>query len=119
MEIKGPGSKKPNFDPVDKARQTDKAARFEGKIKPESKAATSSAAKAALDGLKAQFTKRDLDDGAKVDTVIQHAVSEVLLGGLPQNLQLPAGDREVVAGMMANDPIIRGKLMNLLRRTLE
>ena len=81
-------------------------------------ATPSSTAAATLEKLKGQFSKRDLEDGAKVETIINSAIDEVLLSG-PESLRLPPGGRRAVADLMSNDPLIREKMMNLLRKTLE
>ena len=123
MEIKPPNFGKRPLDPAttEKKNAADKSGKFEGRLKAGENvsAASSSTAAATLEKLKAQFSKSDLEDGPKAETILNRAIDEVLLGGLPENLQLPAGDRRAVADFMAKDPVIRERMMNLLRKTLE
>jgi hypothetical protein len=122
MDIKPPSSKKPSLDPAtnQKTDAAEKSGKFQGRMKTESSvnATPSSTAAATLEKLKGRFSKRDLEDGTKVETIINSAIDEVLLSG-PESLRLPAGGRRAVADLMNNDPLIREKMMNLLRKTLE
>ncbi len=122
MDIKPPlSSRKPSLDPsaLEKTNSAEKSGKFEAQVRSErSEPAPSSTAASALSNLKARFSKRDLEDSTKVETVLNGAIDEVL-GGLPENLQLPSGGRQAVTDLMAKDPVIRGRLMNLLRNTLD
>jgi hypothetical protein len=121
MDIKPPSSKKPSLDPTtgQKTNTAEKTGKFQGRMKTEATNATpSSTAAATLEKLKGRFSKHDLEDGTKVETIINSAIDEVLLSG-PESLHLPAGGRRAVADLMSNDPLVREKMLNLLRKTLE
>src|SRR5262245_51903881 len=120
MEIKPP-NRRPSLDPTSAADNTnaaEKTGKFEGRVKGEKNvsAPSSTSAAATLEKLKAKFSKHDLQDSAKAEKILNGAIDEVLLGGLPENMQLPAGGRQAVADFMAKDPVIREKMMNLLRK---
>lgn len=120
MEINRPGFNKP-IDPAaaEKTNAAEKSGKFEERMKAGGGVHQTSAstASATLERLKERFSKRDLEDKTKVESLINSAIDEVLLSG-PATSQLPAGGRKAVADVMAGDPTIREKMLNLLRKTL-
>jgi hypothetical protein len=119
MEIKPPGPGIPAFDPSQNPGSVEsKTGKFEGKLHAggtDSPAAHSPA----VQELKSLFTKRDLDDSGKLDSVLNCAVRKLMLDELPQSAQLGESDKKFLADWMAKDPVIQGRLMSFLRGILD
>jgi len=54
-----------------------------------------------------------------LDSILNCAVRELMLGELPQGLQLGENDKRFLTDWMAKDPMIQEKLMSFLRRILD
>ena len=119
MEIKPPGSGRPAFDPSPNTGPVEsKTGKFENKL-PAGATDKPSSLTAAVNELKGLFSKRDLDDSAKLDSVLNTAARKLMLDELPQAAQLGESDKKFLADWMAKDPVIRGKLMSFLRGILD
>ena len=119
MEIKptGPGANLPsvsnNEQPVNKAFSSKQA-------EPTDAVAPSSHDSLPLSSALAGYTKADLQDPAKVETMLSQCAGGLLGDSLGQsNFSLSAGESSYLAGWLQNDPAIRGKLLNYLERVLK
>jgi hypothetical protein len=69
--------------------------------------------------VRAQFSKADLQDPAKVETMLSQAADELVRSTLSDvNGRLPPGDSAYLSEWMRNDPTFRAKLLNYLQRVL-
>jgi hypothetical protein len=117
IKPKPPGTGRPAFDPSENTRSVElKTGKFENKLPG---ATESPALSAAVKELKGLYSKRDLDDSAKLDSVLNTAARKLMLDELPQAAQLGESDKKFLADWMAKDPVIQGKLMGFLRRILD
>ena len=120
MEIKPPGTGQPIFDPSQEAGSVEpKTGKFESKLQSAGAGESPSSLSPAVRELKSRFSKRDLDDKTKLDSILNCAVRELMLGELPQGLQLGENDKRFLTDWMAKDPMIQEKLMSFLRRILD
>ena len=119
MEIKPPGTGKPTFDPSQSPGGVDpKTAKFEGKLQRTSDGSPASLPPA-LSAFKSRFTKTDLEDSSKLDSIFKSAARELMVDQLPQAAQLGEADKQMLADYMSQDPVIQGKLLGLLRKILD
>jgi hypothetical protein len=116
MDIKPPG--KPALPSQNAGPVEPKTGKFEGKLNAGG-TDSSAALSPAVQELKSLFTKRDLDDSGKLDSVLNCAVRKLMLDELPQSAQLGESDKQFLADWMSKDPVILGKLMSFLRRILD
>jgi hypothetical protein len=120
MEIKPPGTGQPIFDPSQNAGSVEqKTGKFEAKLQSAAGSESPSSLSSAVRELKSRFSKHDLDDNTKLDSILNCAVRELMLDKLPQGLQLGESHKQFLTAWMAKDPVIQAKLMPLLRRILD
>jgi hypothetical protein len=124
MEIKPPGSGKPNFKPTDEiqkiSKKTDKpfsVERPQGSHVQEA-SLTEKAQQAHFAAVKAQFSKTDLRNPQKVELVVRASVQELLTTEFPKARFRNDQDRKNFVELMANDPLFRGKLLGHLEKLL-
>ena len=118
--IKPPGTSKPAFEPSQNAGPVEsKHDKFGGKLQRAAGDATPSTLSPAVSALKSRFTKRDLEDSTKLDSILSCAVRELMLDEMPQGLQLGEAHKQFLTDWMAKDPAIQAKLMGFLRRVLD
>src|SRR5262245_62067726 len=98
MEIRGPKPSDPlqNTSPVES-----KTGKFAGKAQQPAGNGTTSTLPEAVRNLKARFTKQDLNDSTKVQSVLNAAAHELMLSELPPALQLKGADKQMVAGWLS------------------
>ena len=65
-----------------------------------------------------EFRRADLADAAKVDTIV-HRSAEELVRAQPASANLAPAQQKEIADWIANDPLMRGKILNYLERTLQ
>src|SRR5215468_385404 len=103
MEIKPPGSGKPAFDPSQNTEAVEsKFGKFESKLQ-RTGSDSPSPLTPAVSAFKSRFTKRDLDDSSKRDSILNSAVRELMVDELPQASQLNEADKQFLADWMAKD----------------
>lgn len=124
MEIKPPGSGKPNFKPTDEtqkiSKKTDKSFSV-GRTQSDplqGASLTEKAQKAHFAGVTAQFSKTDLRNPQKVEIVVRESVQELLKTEFPKARFATEEDRKNFVELMANDPLFRGKLLGHLEKLL-
>jgi hypothetical protein len=116
MEIKPPGTGQPV--PPNPGAAESKPGKFESKVQRtggESPASLSPAVSA----LKSRFSKRDLDDSSKLESIFNTAVRELMIDDLPQAAKLGDADKQFLTDWMAKDPMIQNKLLGFLRKVLD
>lgn len=124
MEIKPPGSGKPNFRPTDDTQKisktTDKAFSLERpQTDPlQSASLTEKAQQAHFSAVTAQFSKTDLRNPQKVELVVRASVQELIQTEFPKARFASEQDRKNFVELMANDPLFRGKLLGHLEKLL-
>lgn len=124
MEIKPPGSGKPNFKPTDQtqktSKKTDKAFSIDrSQTGPLHGASfTEKTQKAHFSGVASQFSKTDLRNPQKLELVVRASVQELLQTEFPKARFASDEDRKGFVELMANDPLFRGKLLGHLEKLL-
>jgi len=117
MEIKR--TEKSTFEPPKKTESVEsKSPKFEGKLRAAG-ADVPSPTSPAVSALKSRFSKSDLEDSAKLDSILNSAVRELMVDQLPQAQQLGEADKQFLTNWMLKDPLILGRLMNLLKNILD
>jgi len=72
-----------------------------------------------LAALKTQFRKADLQDPAKVETMLTHCTGELLESAIGRmNSPISEADTAYLGDWLRNDPSIRGKLLSYLEQVL-
>lgn len=118
--IKPPGTGKPAFDPSQNVGSVEsKPDKFAEKLQRTAGEVQPSMSSPGVSALKSRFTKRDLDDSTKLDSIFSSAVRELMLDKMPQGLQLGEANKQFLTDWMAKDPVIQGKLMGFLRKVLD
>ncbi len=124
MEIKPPGSGKPNFKPTDEtqkiSKKTDKSFSV-GRPKSaplQGASLTEKAQQAHFAGVRSQFSKKDLQNPQKLENVVRASVQELLKTEFPKARFANEDDRKNFVELMANDPLFRGKLVGHLEKLL-
>jgi hypothetical protein len=116
MEIKPTGP--PQFPAVSRTDETRNKTAFTGAEKSTAGEAISETGQP-LGSLRAQFSKADLQDPAKLDIILSRAADELVRSTLTDvNGRLSQADSAYVSDWMRNDPTFRGKLLNYLQRVL-
>jgi hypothetical protein len=70
-------------------------------------------------GVAASFQRSDLQDPAKLETMMSQCASELVGSALGQvNGQLPPADTQYLTEWLQNDPTIRARVLNCLQRVL-
>ena len=122
MEIKPPGSGKPNFKPTDEtqktSKKTDKAFSIDRSQTLHGASFTEKTQKAHFSGVAAQFSKTDLRNPQRVELVVRASVQELLQTEFPKARFASDEDRKGFVELMANDPLFRGKLLGHLEKLL-
>ena len=120
MDIKRSGPPKP-VDPSQSAGpvESTKTGKFEGKLQAASGKQTPSSLSPVISELKSRFSKSDLEDSTKLDSILNYTIRELMLGQLPQALQLGESDKQVLVDFMSKEPPIQEKVMSFLRRVLD
>ena len=124
MKIDPPGSGKPNFSPVDENQKISKrperpfsVGRFQtGPLKGAS--LTEKAQQAHFPGVVAQFSKNDLRNPQKVETVVRSSVQELIQTEFPQARFSSEEARKNFVELVASDPLFRSKLLGHLEKLL-
>jgi hypothetical protein len=120
MEIKKTGSGIPAVDSSQNTGSVEQTrGQFGAKLQPPVSNETPSKMSAVVASLKSRFSRRDLDNSTKTESIVNTAVRELMLDDLPQAAQLGESDKEFLANTMAKDPVISGRVMNFLKQTLE
>jgi len=123
MEIKPPGSGKPNLNPVDEnLKVTKKSEKSFSVNRPDSLEKASLTEKAQgsrFAGVSAQFSNADLKDTNKVEVVLRSSIQELLQTEFPNAAFPSERDRENFIELMAKDPLFRGKLLGHLEKILK
>jgi hypothetical protein len=124
MEIKPPGSGKPNFNPADETQKISKKTEKTFSVgRPQSDplkgaSLTEKAQQAHFTGVKGQFSKTDLRSPQKLEQVVRASVQELLATEFPKAHFANEQDRKNFVELMANDPLFRGKLLGHLEKLL-
>ena len=124
MEIKPPGSGKPNFKPTDETQKVSKTTEKSFSVgRPQADplqgaSLTQKAQQAHFAGVTAQFSKTDLRNPQKVELVVRASVQELLKTEFPEARFANEEDRKRFVELMATDPLFRGKLLGHLEKLL-
>ena len=70
-------------------------------------------------GVQSAYTRSDLNDPARRPAVIRSALAELLESDVPAALGLTQEDRANLIEWMAEDPLIRSRVIQHLERALE
>lgn len=119
MEIKPPGSGKPFFGPSKESRETVKKPDKTFPKKQEVPSTAHQASTNGLSGVTAQFKKKDLEDPKKTESIVGSALDELIRTQFSEMMQIPKSGRKLVADWMANDPIVRSRIVNYLKKVLK
>jgi hypothetical protein len=125
MEIKPPGSGKPNFKPTDETQKVSKTTEKSFSVgRPQADplqgaSLTQKAQQAHFAGVTAQFSKTDLRNPQKVELVVRASVQELLKTEFPKARFANEEDRKNFVELMASDPLFRGKLLGHLEKLLK
>src|SRR5262245_62064531 len=120
MEIKKTGSGIPAVDSSQNTGSVEQTrGQFGAKLQQPVSNESHSKMSAAVASLRSRFSRRDLDDSTKTESIVNTAVRELMVDDLPQIVPLGEADKEFLTNWMAKDPVILGKMMNFLRNTLE
>jgi hypothetical protein len=71
-----------------------------------------------LQRVASQFTKEDLRNPDKVDTVLRSAVDELILNSCSNVAAISEPGRRLLSDWLASDPIVRGRLRSYLEKIL-
>ena len=124
MEIKPPGSGKPNFKPTDETQKTSKKSEKTFSLGQPHNAPlqgaslTDKAQQAHFAGVIAQFSKSDLRNPQKVELVVRESVQELLKTEFPKARFASEEDRRNFVELMANNLLFRDKLLGHLEKLL-
>ena len=124
MEIKPPGSGKPNFKPTDETQKISKKTEKSFSVgRPQADplqgaSLTERAQQAHFAGVTGQFSKTDLRNPQMVELVVRASVQELLKTEFPKARFANDEDRKNFVELMANDPLFRGKLLGHLEKLL-
>jgi hypothetical protein len=118
MEIKHSGPIQPlQWRGVDAAETSRRKGRFLSSQQAPSSA--DNAASSTLSGVRGAYRRKDLQDGSRRDAAVQDALEEMMKREFPAADALTPVERGQLAGWMAQDPMIRTRMVNYLERTLE
>ncbi len=116
MEIKPPGAGGVPFRPADKPADADKLRPFSGAV---SGAPAGEDSAPGLESLRGA-SKDDLQDPARAEALLQRCLADLLASAGSQFPQmLSAQDTQYLAGWLANDPTLRGKLRGYLEQVMK
>ncbi|MCI0625733.1 MAG: hypothetical protein L0387_29510 [Acidobacteria bacterium] len=124
MEIKPPGSGKPNFKPTDETQKISKKTEKTFSVERphadplQGASLTEKAQQAHFPGVSAQFSKKDLRNPQTVEVVVRTSVQELIQTEFPKARFASEEDRKNFVELMANDPLFRGKLLGHLEKLL-
>jgi hypothetical protein len=118
--IKPPGIGKPAFEPPQNTGPVEsKSDKFGDKVQRAAGEAIPSLLSSAVNVLKSRFTKHDLDDSTKLDSILSFTVRELMLDKMPQGLQLGESHKQFLTDWMTKDPVIQKKVTDFLRKVLD
>ena len=124
MKITPPDFGKPTFQPGDENQKISKKPEKPFSVDrrsaapPEGASLTEKAQQAHFPGVTAQFSKADLRNPQKVETVLRTSVEELIQTEFPQARFSSEEARKKFVELMANDPLFRSKLLGHLERLL-
>jgi hypothetical protein len=124
MKIEPPGSGKPNLRPTEGNQEISKKPEKPFSVRPSSSdpiqgaPLTEKAQQARFPGVTAQFSRNDLRNPQKVETVLRTSVEELIQTEFPQARFSSEEARKNFVELMANDPLFRSKLLGHLEKLL-
>ena len=122
MEIKPPGPGKPFFEPGKELGEIGKKRDdvFAGAVtRPVAGEAETSAPSPGLSGVATRFSKLDLQDPEKLESIIQSSVKELLDTEFGQQFGLSEAQRAQIGNWMGGDPMLRRQIERYLERVLK
>jgi hypothetical protein len=116
MEIKPPGPGRAGFRPADKPADAEKLRRFSG---TGPKAPSGEPPPESLEALRGA-SKADLQNPQRTEAIVNRCLDELLSkAGEQFGGTVSQQDRQYLAGWLARDPILRGKLQGYLEQVLK